>query len=150
MNKIIQMQSSGKPWKNDKGVDCFNYEVLLDDQRSGIVTAQSEKRWQVGDECEVTKEWDDKAGNKRISLSKPKSEWKGKGGGGSVDDAVIQKNIGNSWAITSALTYLQLVTTSSGQLTPNEIARSARMFIDMRDSLDDFKYDQSNNDDLPF
>ena len=48
MSKIMQMQSYGKPWKNDQGVDCFNYEVLLDDQRSGVVTAQSEKRWQVG------------------------------------------------------------------------------------------------------
>jgi hypothetical protein len=35
-------------------------------------------------------------------------------------------------------------------MTPDEIARAARMFIDMRDGLDDFKYDQVNNDDLPF
>jgi len=148
MNKIIQMQSSGKPWKNDQGVDCFNYEVLLDDQRSAIVTAQSEKRWQVGDECEVTKEWEDKGGNKRMSLSKPKSQWKSKGGGNSVDDSLVQKNIGNSWAITTALTYLQLVTTSAGQLTPNEIASQARMFLNMRDNMEEFKIDE--NSDLPF
>jgi len=149
MSKIIQMQSWGKPWKNDQGVDCFNYEVLLDDQRSGVVTAQSEKRWQVGDECEVTKEWTDKGGNKRMSLSKPKSEWQSKGGGGKLS-AEDQLRIGRQWAINTSINYLQLVTTSSGQLTPDEIARAARMFIDMRDGLDDFKYDQVNNDDLPF
>jgi len=143
------MQSWGKPWKNDQGVDCFNYEVLLDDQRSGVVTAQSEKRWQVGDECEVTKEWTDKGGNKRMSLSKPKSEWQSKGGGGKLS-AEDQLRIGRQWAINTSINYLQLVTTSSGQLTPDEIARAARMFIDMRDGLDDFKYDQVNNDDLPF
>jgi len=149
MSKIIQMQSWGKPWKNDQGVDCFNYEVLLDDQRSGVVTAQSEKRWQVGDECEVTKEWTDKGGNKRMSLSKPKSEWQSKGGGGKLS-AEDQLRIGRQWAINTSINYLQLVTTSSGQLTPDEIARAARMFIDMRDGLDDFKYDQANDDDLPF
>ena len=149
MSKIIQMQSWGKPWKNDQGVDCFNYEVLLDDQRSAVVTAQSEKRWQVGDECEVTKEWTDKGGNKRMSLSKPKSEWQSKGGGGKLS-AEDQLRIGRQWAINTSINYLQLVTTSSGQLTPDEIARAARMFIDMRDGLDDFKYDQVNNDDLPF
>ncbi len=143
------MQSWGKPWKNDQGVDCFNYEVLLDDQRSGVVTAQSEKRWQVGDECEVTKEWTDKGGNKRMSLSKPKSEWQSKGGGGKLS-AEDQLRIGRQWAINTSINYLQLVTTSSGQLTPDEIARAARMFIDMRDGLDDFKYDQANDDDLPF
>ena len=149
MNKIVQMQSAGKPWKNQDGVECFNFEVLLDDQRSGIIIAQSEKRWQVTDECEVTKEWTDKNGNKRMSISKPKGEWKGKGGKSNVDDALVQKNIGNSWAITSALTYLQLVTTSAGQLTPDEIARAARMFLDMRDGLEEFKH-ELNNDDLPF
>jgi hypothetical protein len=148
MSKIIQMQSSGKPWKNDQGVDCFNFEVLLDDQRSAIVTAQSETRWQVGNECEVTKEWTDKQGNKRMSLSKPKSEWQSKGGGGkSAEDQV---RIGRQWAINTAINYLQLVVTATGQMTPDEIARAARMFIDMRDGLDDFKYDQVNNDDLPF
>tara|TARA_R110001632_G_scaffold91262_1_gene195793 strand:- start:8704 stop:9150 length:447 start_codon:yes stop_codon:yes gene_type:complete len=148
MSKIIQMQSHGKPWKNDQGVDCFNFEVLLDDQRSAIVTAQSETRWQVGHECEVTKEWTDKQGNKRMSLSKPKSEWQSKGGGGKSPED--QLRIGRQWSINTAINYLQLVTTSSGQLTPDEIARAARMFIDMRDGLDDFKYDQVNNDDLPF
>jgi hypothetical protein len=148
MSKIIQMQSWGKPWKNDQGVDCFNFEVLLDDQRSAIVTAQSETRWQVGNECEVTKEWTDKQGNKRMSLSKPKSEWKSKGGGGkSAEDQV---RIGRQWAINTSINYLQLVVTATGQMTPDEIARAARMFIDMRDGLDDFKYDQVNNDDLPF
>ena len=149
MNKIIQMQSAGKPWKNQDGVECFNFEVLLDDQRSGIIIAQSEKRWQVTDECEVTKEWTDKNGNKRMSISKPKGEWKSKGGGGKLS-AEDQLRIGRQWAINTSINYLQVVTTSAGQLTPDEIARAARMFIDMRDGLDDFKYDQVNNDDLPF
>jgi len=148
MSKIIQIQSHGKPWTNDQNETIYNFEVLLDDERSGIVSAKSEKRWNVGDECEVTKEWEDKGGNGRMSLSKPKSEWQSKGGGGKSPED--QLRIGRQWAINTSINYLQLVTTSSGQLTPDEIARAARMFIDMRDGLDDFKYDQVTNDDLPF
>jgi len=135
MNKIIQVQSDGN-WVNNEGQTMYTFEVLLDDQHSAYVSAKTADRWKVGDEVEVSKKWLDKGGKNRMSLSKPRKDGQPSKFNNNDD---VQMQIGNSWAITTALTYLQLVTNSAGQLTPNEIAIAAKMFVDMRDGLEDWK-----------
>lgn len=145
--KIESLQPNGT-WEGNHGL-MYKSEVVLDNGESGEVSAKTPDRWNVGDEVQYTVT-QTKNGNKFsfnklgfVSQSNPVQS-------GAPVVSERDDRIGRQWAINTSLNYLQLITTSAGQITPNTIASYARVLIEMRDSLDTFKMDEVAFDDLPF
>ena len=153
MITIKQVQSEGN-WVNKDGVTYWTSEVHLSDDTSGRVNAKTENKWKAGDEVEVTNRRKDKNGNDMFSLKRAGLSDYTKSDGEKPSQAHWDKKderIGRQWAINTAIEVLQLITTSQGQITGDEIARMARQLIDMRDNLSVFKTSEDNQkEDLPF
>ena len=147
IGKIESLQPNGT-WEGNHGL-MYKSEVVLDNGESGEVSAKKPDRWSVGDEVQYTVS-QTKNGNK-FSFNKvgfvPENN-PAQSGAPVVSER--DNRIGRQWAINTSLNYLQLVTTSAGQITPNAIASYARILIDMREDLDTFKMDEAASDDLPF
>jgi hypothetical protein len=111
LSKIKSVQSSGTYQSKFDNSTMFTFEIQLDDDTVGEVSAKTEDRWKVGDEVEYTLTATS-FGNK-LKLNKPDANFSGGNSTStstSVDryhdkDARRQSLIMNQWAIRLAMEW---------------------------------------------
>ena len=141
---ITQVQPAGT-WTTPQQETLYKQEVTFSDNVSCIIFSPKENKWKVGDDITVTKESQHNGKVKRsIGLTKDVEKKMNRNANFEKRD----ERVGRQWAINTAITYLQLVTTAEGQMTYNEVAHVARMFDKMRNEFDTFKL--ADGEDLPF
>tara|TARA_R110002020_G_scaffold135795_1_gene303219 strand:- start:375 stop:803 length:429 start_codon:yes stop_codon:yes gene_type:complete len=124
LSKIKTVQPNGTYQSKFDNSTMYVFDISLEDDSSGEVSAKKPDRWQVGDEVEYVMT-QGQYGNK-LKLTKPNADFTG-GGGASYSNATRQDIISSQWAIGRAL-ELEIAANNPNDISYRNIVLTAQMF----------------------
>lgn len=155
-NKITNVvPSEGYEWNNKS---YHTQMVTLDNGVTGIVSALSPDKWQVGQEVEIKKQSQDQKGNTKISLGLPDSGGFS-GGGFSSNGTVTKKSYDDSDAQAGYVLSYAKDMLVAGKIKKEQVVEVANFFYDCKEEIKKHikgtpapqtATASSTNEDLPF
>ena len=125
LSKIKTVQANGTYQSKFDNSTMYIFDIELEDDSSGEVSAKTPDRWQIGDEVEYVMT-QGQYGNK-LKLTKPNADFTGGGGASYYNDPKKQERITNQWAVGRAL-ELEIAANNPNDISYRNIVLTAQMF----------------------